>query len=230
MAEIITAKDGRSCQYDEQKLSELRDKIRKEGFISDRRFSHTLGVEVECKALAELFGFSKNDSLRLCASGLLHDITKEKSTEEQIALCDRFGIVYPADAVCSPKVFHGWTAAALARELYPQFCDEEMCTAIASHTTGRSGMTLFDSLLYLADYIEPGRRFEDCIRLRHFFYKGAEKASGDIAALCVHLRETLILSFDMTVKCLLEERQEIFSETVAARNVLIRGECAFIGE
>ena len=230
MTEIITAKDGRSCQYDEQKLSELRDKIRKEGFISERRLSHTLGVESECRALAGLFGFDKNDLLRLCASGLLHDITKEKSTDEQIALCEQFGILYPADAIGSPKVFHGWTASALVHEQYPDFCDKEICAAIAVHTTGKIGMTLFDSLLYLADYIEPGRSFEDCVRLRHFFYKGAEKVSGDIAALCVHLRETLILSFDMTVKCLLEERQEIFSETVAARNALIRGECAFIGE
>lgn len=230
MTEIINERDNGRCLYDEQKLSELRETIKKEGFISERRFLHTLGVESECGALAGIFGLGSNDSLRLRAAGLLHDITKERNSDEQIRLCKKLGIGYPDGAVGSPKVFHAWTAAALVRVLYPQFCDDGICAAIAAHTTGRVGMTLFDSLLYLADYIEPGRSFEDCVKLRSFFYGGAAKANGDEGALRAHLRETLILSFDMTVKCLISERQEIFSATVAARNALVRGECPFIGE
>lgn len=215
------------CIYTEEKLDSLRKRIREDRLISDWRLSHTLGVETECASLASVFGLGKNDSLRLCAAGLLHDITKERILPEQIELCDRFGIEYPSEAIHSPKVFHGWTAASLMRELYPEYCDSLMCDAVFAHTTGKADMTLFESLLFLADYIEPGRRFEDCIKLRNYFYEQTEKISPSDPLrhkkLNAVLIDTLIMAFDFTISSLLADGEEIFPVTVRARNSLVRG-------
>lgn len=35
--------------------------------------------------------------------------------------------------------------------------DEEVLHAILVHTTGEPGMNLLDKIIYIADYIEPGR-------------------------------------------------------------------------
>ena len=36
---------------------------------------------------------------------------------------------------------------------------QEVLDAIRYHTSGRPGMTLLEKIIYLADYIEPGRHF-----------------------------------------------------------------------
>lgn len=209
-----------NIDYTPELLCRLRQRIETSGIMDGRRLSHTLGVSDECRRLARLFGFTPEDELRLAAAGLLHDITKQKSPEEQIGLCRRYGISYPEGAEHSPKVFHGWTAAALALDEYPEFCDRGMARAIYEHTTGGENMSVFSMLLYLADYIEPGRTYEDCVRLREYFYSGAEGKGGD--DLHTHLLHTLLLSFDMTVRALLDEGEEIFPTTAVARNSVIR--------
>lgn len=45
----------------------------------------------------------------------------------------------------------------MAREL--NISDEEILNAIRLHTTGAAEMTLLDKIIYVADYIEPGRSF-----------------------------------------------------------------------
>jgi HD superfamily phosphohydrolase YqeK len=56
----------------------------------EKRFNHTLGVEEEAFELGKIFMPDKCEKLALC--GLLHDITKKLKTDEQLALCDEYGI------------------------------------------------------------------------------------------------------------------------------------------
>ena len=110
MAETIKTEKNAVVNIDEKKLTELRKLIADYPDFSGKRLSHTLSVEKECGVLAGIFGFSGNDRRRLCAAALLHDITKEKPLDEQLALCRYYNIGYPDEAVRSPKVFHEWTA------------------------------------------------------------------------------------------------------------------------
>lgn len=80
-------------------------------------------------------------------------------------------------------------------------------------------MSLTQKLMYLADYIEPTRSFDDCIKLRNYFYGNIESGSK----LKV-LNDTLILSFDMTIENLIKQRNPIHPDTIAARNYLISRE------
>ena len=214
------AMNEKNTDYTPELLDSLRQRIEGSGLMDGRRLKHTLGVSSECGELARMFDFSEVDALRLSAAGLLHDITKQRSPGEQLALCRRYGISYPAGAEHSPKVFHGWTAAALARDEFTEYCDAEMAQAIYEHTTGGENMSLFSMLLYLADYIEPGRTFPDCVRLREYFCSGAQGLKGD--ALYKHLLRTLLLSFDMTIRGLLDDGEELFPMTAVARNSVLR--------
>ena len=81
-------------------------------------------------------------------------------------------------------------------------------------------MSIFDIIIYLADYIEQGRTFEDCVYLRKFFYDRIKKANTKEERLEV-LRKTLVLSFDLTIKNLIEEGKSIDSDTINSRNYFL---------
>lgn len=197
-------------------LSTLRQLVKP--YLTPKRYLHTLAVEKEIVSLSGIFypcdGETEN---RLRAAALLHDITKAFSLEKQLQYCDKFGIIIGKDDILSPKIFHAKTAAALCSADFAEYVDGEIVSGIRWHTTGRGGMTLFESLVYLADYIEETRTFEDCVTLRNFFYSSLKsgKRKEDV------LRDTMILSFDMTLKILTEEGALIDSDTVEARNYFL---------
>ena len=78
-------------------------------------------------------------------------------------------------------------------------------------------MTVFESIIYLADYIEPTRTFDDCIRVRRCFWDGIREGREKYEVL----RDTMILSFDLTIENLLREGALIDRETIAARNAFL---------
>lgn len=182
----------------------MLDKIRScvSSMMSEKRFKHTLGVEREAVSLANIFIPEKVEKLRVAA--LLHDITKECSNEKQIMLCLKYSIAELDRMRKSPKLYHAVTGAYVARELFPEAVDDEVFDAIRYHTTGRRGMTLCEKLIYLADYIEDTRTFEDCVELRRFFYDGMNN-SMTYNEKYKHLQKTLLLSFDMTINGLIRD-------------------------
>ncbi len=182
--------------------------------ISGKRLIHTLSVEAEAEALGSLFALSENEIYKLRLAALLHDITKEKKLDEQLALCRRFGIEYTDEDVKSPKVFHAITGAYLAKELFPELTDDVIFSGIRYHTTGRENMSLFEKIIYLADYIEPQRTFYDCVKLREMFYSSKVFDTS-------HLDKIMLISFNMTLSCLIDENAPIHSATVRSRNFLI---------
>ena len=110
------------------------------------RYEHSLGVERCAIALAKKYG---GDPALAGAAGILHDITKHLSPQEQLNLCEKYGIIPCTVEKSEPKMLHGKTAAAIARREYHM--PDEVCDAIACHTTGRAKMTILDKILYLAE-------------------------------------------------------------------------------
>ena len=201
----------------EEMLAALRDALSKR--ISPKRFRHTLGVEREIERLGQLYLPASVLSLR--AAALLHDLTKELSTEEQIALCELHGIPITNVDCISPKTFHAKTAYPVIVHEFPEYATDEILDAVRKHTTGAAEMSIFAKLLYLADYIEDTRTFPDCITLRGLFWDGVKNTDGSEEALLDLLDKTLLISFDMTISCLIRENSAISKETVEARNALV---------
>jgi HD superfamily phosphohydrolase YqeK len=81
-------------------------------------------------------------------------------------------------------------------------------------------MSLFEIIIYLADYIEDGRTFEDCVYLRNFFYEKinlAKSMEEKLEILC----QAMVLSFDLTIKNLIDEGKMIDSDTISSRNYFL---------
>lgn len=197
-------------------LDALRETVMRE--MSPKRFQHTLAVEQMVARLCDLF--CPEESLRMRAAALLHDVTKELDTNAQIALCRKLGISLANADLLAPKTLHARSAAARIPIDFPAFSDPVVVDAVRWHTTGRAGMTLTEKLLYLADYIDLSRTFSNCVILRRYFF-GAEPESMSGEERLELLRETLILSYDMTVRDLLDEGIPVAEETVMARNELL---------
>lgn len=197
-------------------LDELRAEVADS--MSPKRFRHTVAVEAMIERLCALFCPELTNRLR--AAALLHDVTKELNTEAQIALCKELGLTVTEIDRASPKTLHARTAAASIPVRYPAFDDPIIVSAVRWHTTGHRGMTLPEKLLYLADYIDDSRSFESCVILRRYFW-GAEPERLDEVSRLALLRDTLILSFDMTVRDLLADGKIVSVETAEARNELI---------
>ena len=203
-------------RFSEEMLSRLRADMGKR--MSEKRLVHTLEVEKMAQRIAEIYLPDKVYELR--AAALLHDITKEKTLQEQLALCERYGISVSEQDKSSPKIFHAKTAAALIPDEYPELADDTVISAVRWHTTGKADMTLAEKIIYLADYIDMSRKFEDCVRLRALFWSADLKSMTEKERE-MHLNDVLIYSYELTVKGLLEEEKPIDMNTVKARNFLI---------
>ena len=200
----------------EEMILELRETVKSS--MSAKRSFHTLAVEQMAIRLGKIY--APNDICVLRAAALLHDITKELSTEEQITLCAIYGIELSDNDIFAPKTLHARTAAEKIKRDFKCFADEKVINAVRWHTTGREHMSMVEKLIYLADYIDDSRKFEDCVKLRSFFFDFDFDNSSEEAKLA-HLRDTLILSYDMTISALLESGAPVAKETFDARNELI---------
>lgn len=200
----------------EKSLCALRASL--EGVMSPKRYRHTVEVENMVARLAELYAPEKKQMLR--AAALLHDITKEYSNDQHRKVCADHGITVDALMESAPKTFHAITAAALIPTLYPDFADDEIIECVRWHTTARADITVPEALVYLADYIDMSRTFEDCVALRHYFWD-AEPEKMSAQERTEHLRKTLILSLDMTIGALIQDGMTVSPDTFEARNSLI---------
>ena len=185
---------------------------------SEKRNPHILAVEEMALRIGKIYAPEELVVLRTAA--LLHDVTKELSTEEQINICDRYGIALNDYDIYAPKTLHAITAAACIPVEFEQYSNEKVISAVRWHTTGKKGMSMIDKLIYLADYIDDSRTFEDCVKLRRFFFDFDFIGSTESEKLS-HLRETLIMSFDMTISTLTNDGALIAKDTIDARNELV---------
>ena len=205
--------------FGEAELTALRQEIL--SVMSPKRYHHTAAVEDMVVRLATLYCPEEIPALR--AAALLHDITKEYDIPTQMTLLTEAGQPPEQGEEFAHKTFHARTAALLIPDNYPAFNCETVVNAVRWHTTGREDMTLTEELLYLADYIDDSRLFPDCVRLRSFFWD-AHPERMTMEDRLIHLRRTLIMSFDMTMRALLAECAVISPDTALARNRLVLAE------
>lgn len=130
---------------------EMRKKLKKS--LDKQRYEHTKGVmyTAGCLAMANEYSIEK-----AMTAGLLHDCAKCLSTSEKISLCKDNDVIISAVEMENPGLLHAKAGAILAKKEY-DITDPEILHAIKVHTTGEPGMNLLDKIVFVADYIEPGR-------------------------------------------------------------------------
>jgi nicotinate-nucleotide adenylyltransferase len=121
--------------------------------MSAGRFLHTLGVVEVAQSLAVKYGV---DVERAKIAALLHDVAKSLSVEESIEICNNTEDPITEEELLSPKVLHAKVGAVIAQKEF-HIEDLEILNAIRYHTTGRPNMTTLEKIIFIADFIEPGR-------------------------------------------------------------------------
>lgn len=122
--------------------------------LDGQRFLHTQGVAYTCAALA--MRWYKYEVDRLMIAGYMHDCAKCMSIEEQLSIAAD-NMIYVSDFhIKHPKLLHAVTGPIVAQEQYGIY-DREIQDAIRTHTTGAPNMSIFQKIVYVADFIEPNR-------------------------------------------------------------------------
>lgn len=132
-------------------IAELRAKIKKTQ--DKKRFEHTLGVTYTAACLAMCYDI---DTERAEIAGLLHDCAKCLSNDKKVGLCKKQSIEINMTEAKNPFLLHAKAGAYLAQHKYG-IGDEDILNAVRYHTTGRPGMSTLEKIIFIADYIEPGR-------------------------------------------------------------------------
>lgn len=136
-------------------MEKLRDEIRK---VQDaKRFEHTLGVTYTAACLAMCYDAEIRQAE---IAGLLHDCAKCLPNEKKIRLCEKNHIEIKEVEFKNPFLLHAKVGAFLAEKEYG-IKDADILNAIRFHTTGRPEMSLLEKIIFIADYIEPGRNHSE---------------------------------------------------------------------
>lgn len=145
--------------------------------LTQDRYEHTIGVMYTAQALAMCYGENLN---RAAAAGLLHDCAKCISNEKKLKLCEEYKIPVSAFEAQNPSLLHAKLGAYLAEKVYG-VQEKEILSAISCHTTGKPAMSLLEMILYIADYIEPGRnQAPDLLRIRKLAFSDLEEAVYEV--------------------------------------------------
>lgn len=149
--EIDINKCKQYLEYNMKDFKKIQEKLMHT--LDEARYEHTLGVmyTAGCMAMAHAY-----DVKKAMLAGLLHDCAKCMTHEDSLLLCDKYGVEVTASELDNKALLHAKAGAILARIEY-DICDEDILHAIKVHTTGEPNMSILDKIIYIADYIEPGR-------------------------------------------------------------------------
>lgn len=169
--------------------------------IRAKRIAHVQGTEQEAVRLAQRWGANEVHARR---AAILHDCTKYLTLDEQLAVCEQYGVILDDMERGAVKLLHSKTGAAIAKYVFGEA--EEICQAICWHTTGKAEMSLLEKILYIADYMEPTRDFDGVERLRELAYQDLDAA--------------VLLGTEMSVEEMTQYGNSIHPNTLAARDYL----------
>ncbi|PLR87667.1 bis(5'-nucleosyl)-tetraphosphatase (symmetrical) YqeK [Bacillus sp. V33-4] len=170
--------------------------------LTEHRYKHTIGVMETAIQLARQYGA---DVKKAELAAIFHDYAKFRPKDEmkQIIIAEKM----PADLLAySSELWHAPVGAFLvAKEA--GITDPEILDAIRYHTSGRAGMTPLEKIIYLADYIEPGRQFSGVDEVR-------ELAETD-------LEQALVRSVQNSLVFLIKQNQPVYPQTLMTYNDLV---------
>ncbi|WP_066194229.1 MULTISPECIES: bis(5'-nucleosyl)-tetraphosphatase (symmetrical) YqeK [Gracilibacillus] len=139
--------------------------------LTTKRYEHTVRVTETAVQLARHY---RLDVTKVELAAILHDYAKYRDPEEM----KRWIIMekLPHDLLeYNEELWHGPVGSKMIeRELGVD--DPEIQSAIYWHTTGKRHMNLMDKVIYIADYIEPGRSFPGVEEVRQVVYEDIDKA------------------------------------------------------
>ena len=203
-------------KFNEKQLEKLKQNVKMT--LSEKRYLHTLGVERAAVRISRYF--SGLDVSELSAAALLHDITKELAPSDHIALALSQGIALSVEQLESREILHSVTAPYAVVRDYPEFASDNLLSSLKNHTTAAAGMSLFDEIIYIADYVEDGRTYPACVEVRDMLFSGLDAAKGESERL-KELHMATLKSLNNTINKLLFQGRILNERTSEAKDYIL---------
>ncbi len=186
--------------------------------LSEKRFLHTLGVE---RAAVDIGRHCLPDRLtELSAAAILHDAAKELPREEQLGFMRGSDVAFTDEDFASETLYHAFCAPAFIKERFPEFATDEIISAVFLHTSGGEAMSVFDEIIFLADFVEDGREYNACKTIREDLFSALD-GETDIDKKIKILHFQVLRVIDFTVNYLQKRERPVNSRMLLARNSII---------
>ena len=172
--------------------------------LERKRYKHVLSVRDTAVDLASIYEASL-EKTNLAA--LLHDCAKWMNTRQLHEAVADYEIQLDEFEQINISLLHAIVGAKLAFDLF-SVTDEDILGAIRSHTKGNGSMTPLDKILYVADFAEPRRAYEEAGIVRKLAHQDLDRAVLEVAR--------------HKISNLLEKGVVIHPDTVAVYNSTLR--------
>lgn len=172
--------------------------------LKAERYEHTKRVVETAVKLVRVHGGNECEAEVAAA---LHDIAKYHSKSEMKRIIQS-NITFPKDLLFyHHELWHAPIGAMLVKQKY-EINNEAILDAICYHTTGRANMSRLEKIIFLADYIEPGRVFPGVEETRELAWYDLEKGCW--------------MALRNTINFLMSKEQPIYPDTFKAYNDLTK--------
>ena len=177
--------------------------------LSTKRYTHSLGCAETAQKLAKIFNQDENKAY---LAGLIHDCAKNFDIETSLKIIrEEIKTGFNECELKNPKTHHAIVGAYLIQKEF-EITDEEIISAVRNHTIGKTEMTIFDKIIFLADKIEPNSRDEKYTKK---VWNLIKKNKGLIG-----LDLALLKCFCETIRNLIRKKYYICANTIDVYNEL----------
>lgn len=168
--------------------------------MDNKRFQHCVRVSETSRKLAKLNDYDED---KAALAGFVHDYAKQVPVEEYRKVIKNEG--FDQDLLnWNRAIWHGIVGTYfIKRDL--KITDPEILKAVWRHTTADKEMTTLDKIVFMADFIEPGRGFPGVEEARKITYANLDAGVGYQLA--------------HTLEFLIEQRNKIYPRSLEAYNV-----------
>lgn len=170
--------------------------------MNEKRYQHTLGVADTARQLAIQYGA---DPQKAELAGYLHDYCKCWPVDKMREVLLRHDL--PQELLNGEKELWHAFAGAIVIQNELGVTDVEILQAVRYHTTGRTGMSLLEKVVCVADYIEPNRSYPGVDNIRQLAQKDLDAA--------------LAAALGGTIQFLIDKKQSVYPLTLHAYNDLV---------
>ncbi len=184
-------------------LKEINEQIK--NMVSEKRYIHSKNVANCAAKISAIYNYDKDKAY---LAGLVHDCAKNLSKEQVEYYVEKYDIVLDELEENNINLSHSIIGAYLV-ENELNIKDEDIISATNCHTTGKENMAMLDKIIYIADLIEEGRKFPGVEELRKLVFEG-------------DLDKAILLSFNNTIKFVIDNDEPIHPRTIKARNYMLK--------
>ncbi len=160
-------------------VEQLKDLLKKR--LSKKRYNHSLGVAEAAMKLARTYG---EDEEKAYIAGLVHDICKEETPQEQKRLMLRGNMDLSGAELSAKALWHG-PAGAYFIESELGIKDRDIIGAVRYHTVGNPGMSRFEEIIYIADLISAERDYKDVDKMRKLAFTDFDRAMYEAVSFSI---------------------------------------------